>query len=329
MLEFSWPWLFILLPLPLLWRSSRGTIGQALKLKPLVKLAQVSAGNSQQWRQARSWIAAIIWLCLVVAAAEPRWVGEPVQLPQQGRDIMLVIDLSGSMEITDMTWQNRPIDRVGAVQRLTKEFLERRQGDRVGLILFADAAYQLTPLTLDLATVQSMLDEVVVGMAGRRTAIGEGIGLAVKRFNELSSSNKVIVFLSDGASNTGNISPEESLQLAKAANVRIHTVGIGAEQMTQQGIFGPRTVNPSHDLDEPLLQRMAAETGGEYFRARNIEEFRRMYQLLDELEPIERESLSFRPQRSLVHWPLAIALLLSLWLACITINWQEVRQGAR
>lgn len=329
MLDFSWPWLFIVLPLPLLWQTTRSTIGRALKLKPLVKLAQGSATSSQQWRQARSWLAAIIWCGLVTAAAEPRWVGDPIQLPQQGRDIMLVIDLSGSMEITDMTWQRQAIDRITAVKRLTDEFLQRRQGDRIGLILFADAAYQLTPLTLDLATVQSMLDEVIVGMVGRRTAIGEGVGLAVKRFNELPTSNKVIVFLSDGASNTGNISPEESLQLAKAAGIRIHTVGIGAEQMTQQGVFGARTVNPSHDLDEPLLQRMAAETGGEYFRARNVEEFRRMYQLLDELEPIERESLSYRPQRSLVHWPLAAALLLSIWLACITINWQEVRHRVR
>lgn len=329
MLEFSWPWLLILLPLPLLWRRSGSSNGRALKLKPLVKLTQKSNSPGPQWRQTSSWLSAVIWCCLVLAAAEPRWLSDPVQLPQQGRDIMLVIDLSGSMEIQDMSWQNQPIDRVEAVKRLTREFLQRREGDRIGLILFADAAYQLTPLTLDLATVQKMLDEVVVGMAGRRTAIGEGIGLAVKRFNELSSSNKVIVFLSDGASNTGNISAEESLQLAKAANVRIHTVGIGAEEMTQQGIFGPRTVNPSHDLDEPLLIRMAEETGGEYFRARNTEEFRRMYELLDELEPIERESLSFRPQRSLVHWPLAIALLLSVWLAAITINWQEVRQGVR
>ncbi|MDP4528170.1 VWA domain-containing protein [Alkalimonas delamerensis] len=329
MVELSWPWLLLLLPLPWLIRGKRAESGQALKLKPLLQLASQSPQTEASWRRARSWCAALIWLCLLVAATEPRWYGEPVQIPQQARDIMLVIDLSGSMTIEDMHWQGRSIDRVEAVQILTRDFLKRRQGDRVGLILFADAAYQLTPLTLDLTTVQKMLDEVVVGMAGRRTAIGEGIGLAVKRFNELESSNKVIVFLSDGASNTGNISPEESLELAKAAGVRIHAVGIGATEMVQQGLFGPRVVNPSHDLDEPLLIRMAEETGGQYFRATNMEEFEQMYRLLDELEPIERETLSYRPQRSLVHWPLATALLLSLALAWWQIRWREVLNVAR
>ncbi|MEE2022934.1 VWA domain-containing protein [Alkalimonas mucilaginosa] len=324
MFELNWPWLLLLLPLPLLIKSSATMVGRALKLKPLLQVAGQNQRSQSKWKRPATWLAGLIWLALLLAAAEPRWYGEPVQIPQQARDIMLVLDLSGSMEIEDMRWQGRTINRIEAVQILTRDFLERRQGDRIGLILFADAAYQLTPLTLDLTTVQTMLDEIVVGMAGRRTAIGEGIGLAVKRFNELESSNKVIVFLSDGASNTGNISPEESLQLAIAAGVRIHTVGIGAEEMVQQGLFGPRVVNPSHDLDEPLLIRMAEETGGAYFRARNMQEFERMYQLLDELEPIERETLSYRPQRSLVHWPLAVALLLSLWLAALQIRWQEL-----
>ena len=167
----------------------------------------------------------------------------------------------------------------------------------------------------------------MLGLVGQRTAIGEAIGLAVKRFNTYQSSNKVLILLSDGANTAGNIQPREALKLAKAAGVKIYTVGVGAEQMVQQGIFGPQIINPSDDLDEKLLTELASETGGRYFRARDLKELAQIYQLLDQLEPIERDQLTYRPQQSLLHWPLVGALLLISLLWLWQMPWSLWRRG--
>jgi Ca-activated chloride channel homolog len=329
MFEFGYPWLAVLTFLPLLLRVRRQAVSEtALTLPALARLAPVSQQANRSWLSLRSVLAMLIWLLLVSAATQPRWLGEPITLPQQGRDLMLALDLSGSMEIADMQYQGQSINRLDAVKRVVSDFIKRRQGDRIGLILFADAAYQQTPLTFDLVTVQKMLDDSVLRLVGTRTAIGEAIGLAVKRLNNYESSNKVLILLSDGANTAGNIQPLEALALAKAAGVKIHTIGVGAEQMIQQSVFGQRVVNPSQDLDERLLIQLAADTGGRYFRARDLNELNQIYQLIDQLEPIERDTLTFRPQRSLLHWPLSIALLLSFVLVARSINWRGVFRHA-
>lgn len=329
MLEFGYPWLAVLVIMPLLLRVKRqATTEAALTLPALARLASEPSGRKGKHVSLSSVLAMIIWLMLVLAATQPRWLGEPVTLPQQGRDLMLALDLSGSMEIADMQYQGQSVNRLEAVKSVVSDFIKRRQGDRIGLILFADAAYQQTPLTFDLVTVQKMLDDSVLRLVGTRTAIGEAIGLAVKRLNTYDSSNKVLILLSDGANTAGNIQPLEALQLAKAAGVRIHTVGVGAEQMVQQSVFGQRVVNPSQDLDERLLTKLAEDTGGRYFRARDLNELNQIYQLIDQLEPIERDSVTYRPQRSLLHWPLALALLLSFVLAARSINWRGVFKHA-
>lgn len=329
MLDFSYPWMALLVLAPLLLRVKRRPASDAaITLPALAKLA--SEQQQQHYRSVnlRSMLALLIWLLLVLSATQPRWLGEPVTLPQQGRDLMLALDLSGSMEIADMQHQGQSINRLDAVKMVVSDFIKRRQGDRIGLILFADAAYQQTPLTFDLVTVQKMLDDSVLRLVGTRTAIGEAIGLAVKRLNTYDSSNKVLILLSDGANTAGNIQPLEALQLAKAAGVKIHTVGVGAEQMLQQSIFGRRMVNPSQDLDERLLTKLAEDTGGRYFRARDLTELNQIYQLIDQLEPIERDAVTYRPQRSLLHWPLGLALLLSFVLAARNIYWRGVIKHA-
>lgn len=311
MFEFALPWLFVLLPVPWLLRARQSVAGQPLFFSPLARLAAAEqhSAQHQRWRMP-ALLPFLFWASLVTAAAGPRWLGEPVTLPQQGRDMMLAVDLSGSMNINDMVIEGQSYNRLDAVKHVLSQFIDKRQGDRLGLILFADAAYQQTPLTFDRTTVQKMLDDAVLGLVGQRTAIGEAIGLTVKRFNTYQSSNKVLILLSDGANTAGNIQPREALALAKAAGVKIYAVGVGAEQMVQQGIFGPQVVNPSADLDEKLLTELASETGGRYFRARNLQELAEIYQLLDQLEPIERDQLNYRPQQSLLHWPLASALVL-------------------
>jgi len=327
MLDLTYPWLLLALPLPFLLKKKRFPVGSALHLPALAKLGKPGTASAEL-KSIAPYIAALIWLLLVFSATQPRWLEQPVSLPQPGRELMLALDLSGSMGITDMTTSSGNITRLEAMKTVIRDFIAARQGDRVGLILFADAAYQQTPLTFDLATVQQLLDESVMGLVGQRTAIGEAIGLTVKRLNSYDATNKVLILLSDGANNSGDIQPMEALELAKAAGIKIYTVGLGAEQMVQQSIFGQRIVNPSQDLDEPLLIKLAEETGGRYFRARNPQELRSIYKLLDELEPIEREELTFRPQRSLLHWPLTLALILSFILAWRQINWAGVIKHA-
>ena len=297
--------------------ASRQTIGgQALQFKPLAKTAAELSNTKVKTNRfsPRLFALAIIWLGIVTSAAQPRWLGEPVSIPLEGRDMMLAVDLSASMNINDMVIEGQNFNRLDTVKRVLREFIINRKGDRLGLILFADAAYQQTPLTFDLLTVQQMLDEAVHGLVGQRTSIGEAVGLAVKRFNTYESSNKVLILLSDGANTSGQIQPLEALELAKAAGVKIYTVGVGAEELVQQGIFGPQMINPSSDLDEQLLTNLATSTGGRYFRARDPKELAQIYQLLDQLEPIARDPLTFRPQQSLLHWPLLIAMLTSFLL---------------
>jgi len=327
MFEFSYPWLFVLLALPYFIKAKQPKAGASLLLPPLARLAKTQHSEQQRGKSKQQWLLWLIWLLLVSAAAAPKWLGEAVTLPQQGRDMMLAVDLSGSMNINDMVINGQSANRLDAVKFVLSDFIQKRQGDRLGLVLFADAAYQQTPLTFDRQTVQQMLDEAVLGLVGQRTAIGEAIGLAVKRFNTYESSNKVLILLSDGANTAGNIQPREALELAKAAGVKIYTVGVGAEQMVQQGIFGPQLVNPSDDLDEALLTELATATGGRYFRARDLNELAQIYQLLDQLEPIERDQLNYRPQQSLLHWPLAGALLLVVLLLLAKLPWQQWRRG--
>lgn len=316
MLEFAYPWLGLCIFLPLLLKRRPRMDGASLFFPPLAQAASKIGHVTAESRRAHTLLGWSLWLLLVCAACQPKWVGEAVSLPQEGRDMMLAVDLSGSMNITDMQLNGQTMNRLDAVKFVLTDFIQRRQGDRLGLILFADAAYQQTPLTFDRATVQQLLDEAVLNLVGQRTAIGEAIGLAVKRFNTYPSSNKVLILLSDGANTAGQIQPREALELAKAAGVKIYTIGVGAEQMLQQSIFGTQIVNPSIDLDEPLLIELASSTGGRYFRARDIAELTQIYQLLDQLEPIERDEIQYRPQQSLLHLPLLMALLVCLvWLS--------------
>jgi Ca-activated chloride channel family protein len=201
-------------------------------------------------------------------------------------------------------------------------FIERRVGDRLGLILFADDAYMQTPMTFDRKTVKQMLDESVLGLVGRKTAIGDAIALAVKRFDAKQKSNKVLLLLTDGQNTAGKVSPEQALELAIAKDITIYSIGIGADVMLQKSLFGTRRVNPSSELDEQTLTKLAEQTGGKYFRAKDSQGMSQIYNLLDQLEPVEQEQQQMRPLTALFYWPLAFALVLST-LYFFTINFSS------
>lgn len=315
-MSLAYPWLLLLALLPLLFLVRRHSkqaadapvipVGHWLSGLPGVS----SSGQATpRWRQL---LLLLAWLCLVVAIARPQHVGEQIQMPVSGRDLMLVVDISPSMDEKDMVLHGRGIDRLEAVKRVLDEFIDHREGDRLGLILFGTEPYVQAPLTFDRETVRTLLHESGIGMAGRATAIGDAIGLAVKRLRDRPQDQRVVVLLTDGANTAGQLTPDKATEIAQAASVRIYTVGIGADSMVQRGLLGTRRVNPSRDLDEDLLTRMAEQTGGRYFRARSLPELEMIYDSINQLEPIEQEGQFYRPVTELYVWPASAAI--GLWL---------------
>ena len=315
MFEFNWPWFLLLLPLPLLIRSFSNA-GQAQAPLVLPNLPYIDTATSSATKKPRAiWPLILMWLCLVIASARPMWIGEPQSIPQQGREMMLAVDLSGSMQIEDMQINDRLVDRLSLVKTVVADFIQQRKGDRVGLIFFADNAYLQAPLTFDLKTVSGYMQQAVLGLVGEQTAIGEGIGLALKRFDAADNPQKVLILLTDGQNNAGEVKPLAAAKFAQEQGVKIYTIGVGADAYYKRTLFGNQKVDPSRDLDETTLKTIAEQTGGQYFRARDASSLAAIYAELDKLEPVEQAQQQFRPQTDLFHWPLAIALLLSI-LAC-------------
>lgn len=242
--------------------------------------------------------------------------GKAVEIPQSGRDLMLAVDLSGSMQMQDFENHGHRVDRLTALKWIAGDFIERRKGDRIGLILFGTHAYLQTPLTFDLSTVKQLLNESAVGLAGNETALGDAIGLAVKQLRDSPHKSRVLILLTDGNSNAGELTPEKAAEIASHAQLKIYTVAIGSKEMVVQTIFGPQRVNPSANLDEKTLKMVAEKTGGEYFRANNTEELARIYQHIDRVEVIERDIQFYRPIEELYAWPLLFALACAGILLC-------------
>ena len=326
MIHFSWPLSILMLPLPwLVWYflPPCNPVDQAaLKVPFLEDFNAVASSHkdatSQRWLL---FLAMIAWCLAVLAATRPQWLGDPIEQAISGRDLMLAVDLSGSMEEQDFIVNGQPVDRLTATKKIAGDFIARRVGDRVGLILFGTQAYLQTPLTFDRKTVQTLLDEAVLGLAGESTAIGDAIGLAVKRLQQQSANSRVLILLTDGANTAGEVSPLKAAELAAKEGLKIYTIGIGADEMIVRSFFGSRRVNPSRDLDEKTLTAIAEKTGGRYFRARNTEQLNQIYQMLDQLEPVEKDKQYFRPRTELFYWPLAIALVLAGIINAGRLRW--------
>lgn len=319
-LELTWPWVFLLLPLPVLvWYFFPPARPAQYQLKASWVDPDASSPSAPKYRTTplRLIFAGLLWLLLLTSASHPLWVGSPVPLPNKGHDLLLAVDISGSMQIEDMQLNQQAVDRLTAVKSIVSDFVLRREGDRLGLIVFGSQAYLHVPLSHDRQTVSEQLKSIQLRMAGEQTAIGDAIGLGVKRLKDQPEEARVLVLLTDGANTSGAVDPLQAARLARSQKVRIYTVGIGADEMEVESLFGmTRRINPSQELDEYTLQKIARETGGAYFRARSTQELNQIYQELDTLEPIEQQSQVFRPRHSLLHWPLsALLLLLSLIFA--------------
>jgi Ca-activated chloride channel family protein len=328
MIHFEWPLLILALPLPLLirWLLPVNMPEQQAALK-VPFLDDFATGATRSVTQNHQWpllLAMIAWILLVFASMRPQWMGEPIEQAVSGRDLMLAIDLSQSMDVEDFVVERSRVDRLTATKNIATQFINRRVGDLLGLILFGTQAYLQTPLTFDRATVTTLLNESAIGLAGESTAIGDAIGLAVKRLRKQQVDSRVLVLLTDGANTAGEVTPLKAADLAAENGLKIYTIGIGADEMIVRSFFGNRKVNPSQDLDEKTLKAIADKTGGRYFRARNTQELDKIYHILDELEPVEKDKQYFRPQTELYYWPLAAALLLACIISISRVNWKVV-----
>jgi Ca-activated chloride channel family protein len=310
--ELLWPWVFVLAPLPWVvwrwWPPARPV--RALHM-PHPGLHFDRVGDASMSRLPAI-LLALAWLCLLAAVAQPQWLGPPQPLTRSGRALMLAVDISGSMALDDMQLGGSDVSRFVAVEAIVGDFISRRAGDRVGLILFGSQAYLVTPLTFDLDAVRAQLEGAAVGLAGRETAIGDAIAVAVKRLRPLPAKARVLVLLTDGVNTAGNLDPRAAAGIAKAAGVRIYTIGIGADRMRVDGFFGTQTINPSADLDAAMLTSIAESTGGRFFRATDSTQLADAYRSIDALEPLAHDAPPLRPRRELYPWPLAAALLLAL-----------------
>jgi Ca-activated chloride channel family protein len=320
MFELANPWILVLLPIPLILWFLMPMV--KVKLPTALKVPFFSAMIAIAEQKERSvsaqyalLIPLLVWLLLVIALAGPRWVGPPKPISREGYNIMMALDLSESMKIPDMMLDGEPASRLSVVKRAAEQFVRNRPSDKIGLILFGTQAYLQTPLTYDRHSVLLRIEDATAGLAGRTTSIGEAVGLAVKRFEDVPQKGRVIILLTDGANNSGVLSPLQAAELAKEEGIKIYTIGLGSESdaNAQMGDFIMQ--NPSADLDEETLKKMAAMTGGRYFRATDTETLHSIYNMINQLETIKQDQATVRPQKEYYPWFVGFALLLCLsWL---------------
>ena len=321
MLTFSHPWLFLALPLPLLLRWLLPAYGEqrpAVRLPFFNMLTRSSDAKSAQGAvvRRRSVIQALlfilIWCAVVTALARPQWLEPPVVRELPTRDLLLAVDLSGSMEAEDFkNTQGETVDRLTAVKEVLDEFLSRRKGDRVGLLVFGTAAFVQVPFTQDLEVSRQLLNETEVRMAGPKTAFGDAIGLGISLFERSEVEQRVMIVLTDGNDTGSKVPPHEAARIAADKGIVIHTVAIG----------DPSTVGEDK-LDEEALKQVAEITEGEYFFAGDREQLEGIYAELDRLETRKVETVSYRPRIDLFHWPLALiaVLFLSYHLVILVVS---------
>ena len=330
MLHFSWPWMLVAVVAPIVVVRTLPRVPDCAGVRirvPYFDEALAWRGRAPVARgRIQLGIALIAWCALVVAAARPQWVGDPVSLPVHGRDLMLALDLSASMNEPDMIGRAGAEARVDAVKRIARDFVDRRTGDRVGLIVFGTRAYVQAPFTLDLDTVSVMIDDMALGLAGEQTAIGDAVGLAVKRLRARPADHRVLVLLTDGADTASRVEPLRAARFAAMEGIVIHAIGVGTGT---PGRGSPSAAPRGRTaLDESTLEKIAAATGGRYFRAHDAEGLEAIYRRIDALEPIGDEVEVFRPARDLFHWPLGLSVVLFALAALTGVAAARVRRIA-
>lgn len=324
MLSWQWPLMFLLLPLPWVvraWLPAQASNPDALRAEHFdaVKKSVLATNYTNDARGRSVAVTTMVtWGLLVASVAQPIWYADPVSVPTRGRDLMLAVDISDSMRVDDMIIDEKTMMRVDAVKAVVSDFIKARAADRIGLILFGQQTYLQVPLTFDHRALTLQLNEALPGFAGSSTAIGDALGLAIETLRDRRAESRVLILLTDGA-NTSGSDPLEATRIAEQAGIRVHTIGIGANGTMRTYHTGERqgrTIDLSADLDESLLTTIAQRTGGQFFRGHDPQQIKQIYQTISKLEP-SPEPQQFRPQRSLMHWPLGLAIALMAVLSIV------------
>lgn len=322
MITLNYPLMLILLPLPLLIRKILRPLEtheeQALPVPFFDRYLRFESEISQANAKNKPFLKVlycVIWSLVVIALARPIYLGPPIAHQKAGRNIMLAVDISGSMQVPDMIYRNQRVRRIDLVKHVAKSFIEKRAGDRIGLILFGTNAFLQSPLSFDRHTVNELLEDASVGLAGNRTAIGDAIGVAIKHLKNIPEKQRILILLTDGANNAGLISPLQSAKLAKDFHVKVYTIGLSSAQVMVNDMFGNRLMtNTVNDLDEQTLEQIAEHTGGQFFKANNSEDLNKIYARINELEPIQQDHEIIRFKQDYFHIPLLLGLILSMLL---------------
>ena len=334
MFNFEWPWLGLLALLPLIVRLVLPAVKRK-QLLPILRFPHLEelknsfaaflpkdAGTSRLFII----LLSLLWICLVLALMRPQIVNQLTEVENEGYDIMLAVDLSGSMRALDFSKGNKRVNRLDIAKEVVSNFVQDRKDDRIGLVLFGDHAYQYAPLTQDTPAVSKMLDDTVVSMAGDGTAIGDAIGLAVKGLRDRPEKSKIIILLTDGEDNASSIPPLQAAKLAKDYGIRIYTIGVGSNGPVPYPDQYGRIVMANIKLDEKLLREIADTTGGSYYRATDTTALEHVYEQINKLEKSKSEKRQYLIRTPLYRYPLGAALGLLALIALIPLVSEEVRK---
>lgn len=327
MIEFAFPYALFLLLLPwlvyYLLPPMKGMYGDALKVPFIADLKRISIKSGGIWKSSDNknahfslkfvWLYSV-WILLCLAVARPQIAGEPRRIPNEGRDIMLVLDISTSMLETDFSYQGHRLTRLDAVKKTAADFVQKRASDRIGLILFGTRAYLQAPLTYDKAAVKDILYSMQAGMAGDSTSIGDALALALKNMRMTDRpDSQVIILLTDGENNDGSLSMGEAIKLAAQENIKVYTIGVGSPNL----FFKMLTAVGLQGIDEGELRKLAETTKGQYFRAASAADLQKVYQMIDALEATTDEEKYVQELKEIYYIPLSAAWLLALIAAFV------------
>lgn len=322
-LVFAWPYaaLLLLLLLFLWWYDANQNGSWGYLQSPMAASIQLLLKDKKRFFGLRiNWFLALVWALMVCALMRPQLIGDPIEISRDGRAIMLVLDISESMEIEDMELTGKPTNRLVIAKEVIDSFIDKRRGDRIGLVVFGSEAFLHAPLSFDHPMIKQFLADAQIGFAGPKTAIGDAVGLAAKKLIEQTQGERIMVLLTDGQNNMGSLAPLDAAKIAQKHQIKIYIAGLGSSRMVVDGFFGPQAVNPSLSLDEaePELKNVASMTGGRYFRARDRKALDGIYADIDRLEPIEADPQVLVPRKEVFYWPLAAMVLIialrAMWL---------------
>ncbi len=325
--HFEWPWMALLFALPLVVRfmipAVEHGVNMPVLLFPHLEILRSTFGNTifQREQSNRLFIAlfALFWLCLVLALMRPQIVDQLTEVENKGYDIVLAVDLSGSMRALDFSTEKQRVNRLDVAKSVVSKFVRERKNDRIGLVLFGDYAYQYAPLTFDTVSIAKMLGDTVISMAGDGTAIGDAIGLAVKSLRDRPEKSRIIILLTDGEDTASSIPPVQAAKLAGEYGIKIYTIAIGSTGNVPYPDQYGRIVMVNMPLDEALLKKIATITGGSYFRATDPKALEKIYEKINMLEKSKSETRQYLIRTPLYHYPLGVGILCLILIAFLPL----------